>query len=404
MSRLEELIDELCPNGVGYTELHHIAEIGTGKSDRKDSSEDGKYPFYVRSKNVLRIDTYEYDEEAIIIPGEGKIGDIFHFVSGKYALHQRAYRIHLITEGVCTKFLYYYMISKFKSFIMQKAVSSTATSIRKPMIEQFPVPVPPIEVQREIINILDRYTDVTLSLITELTGELIARKKQYEFYCDEFFGKDYEGMMEMSKKDDIKVISLGDLGKIERGKRFVRDDISEKGIPCIHYGDLYTHYGIWADKTKYCINQEIGKKMRYAHTGDVVIVGAGENDMDIGIAVAWMGNEDVAIHDACYIFKHKINPKYLSYYFRTSIYHLQIKKYVSTGKISSISAAGLSKALIPVPSLEEQQRIVNMLDMFNSLYNDISIEIKKEIEARKKQYEYYRDKLLTFKGIKDEYI
>lgn len=180
MSKLNDLINDLCPSGVTYIELCEMAEIGTGSSDRKDSSEDGMYPFYVRSKEVLKINRFEYDEEAIIIPGEGGIGEIFHFVSGKYALHQRAYRIHIISQNLKTKFLYYYMAANFKKFIMQKAVSATVTSIRKPMIEKFPVPVPPLEVQDEIVRILDNFTELT----AELTAELEARKKQYEYYRD----------------------------------------------------------------------------------------------------------------------------------------------------------------------------------------------------------------------------
>ena len=168
MSRLTELIDELCPNGVPYIELSNMAEIGTGSSDRKDATEDGRYPFYVRSKNIFRTNNYEYDETAIVIPGEGGIGDIFHYVVGKYALHQRAYRIHVIDNCLDTKYLYYYMFSKFKNFILKKAVSATVTSIRKPMIEKFPVAVPPIEIQHEIVRVLDSFTEN----IVELTSEL----------------------------------------------------------------------------------------------------------------------------------------------------------------------------------------------------------------------------------------
>jgi len=136
--------------------------------------------------------------------------------------------------------------------------------------------------------------------------------------------------------------------------------------------------------------------MRFAKKSDVIIVQAGENDMDIGVGVAWMGDEEVAVHDACYIYSHNINPKYISHYLRTSIYHLQIKKYVSIGKICAINAQGIGKALLPVPTLEEQERIVNILDRFDTLCNDITTGIPAEIEARRKQYEHYRDKLLTF--------
>lgn len=190
---------------------------------------------------------------------------------------------------------------------------------------------------------------------------------------------------------------LGEIGTFERGRRFVHGDDRDSGIPCIHYGELYTHYGIWADKVKTHINKELTTKFRYAEKNDVVIVAAGENKIDIGIGVAWLGAEKVAIHDACFIFRHNQNPKYISYCLRTYNYHQQIKKYVSEGKICSISADGLAKADIMLPSLSEQERIVKILDRFDSLCNDISSGLPAEIEARKKQYEYYRDLLLTFK-------
>ena len=137
--------------------------------------------------------------------------------------------------------------------------------------------------------------------------------------------------------------------------------------------------------------------MRYAHKGDVIVVGAGENKEDIGIGVAWLGDEDVAVHDACYILmEHKQNPTFLSYYLRSTYYHKQLKKYVSEGKICSFSANNLAKMVINLPSIEEQERIVSILDRFDSLCNDITSGIPAEIEARQKQYEYYRDKLLTF--------
>ena len=257
------------------------------------------------------------------------------------------------------------------------------------------IAVPPLPVQQEIIRMLDNFTELT----AELKAELTARKKQFEYYRDELFGRDYNEMLKRAEEKNIQIVAMEELGSFTRGKRFVRDDIREKGVPCIHYGDLYTHFGISAEETKCFLDEDLSKKMRFAQNGDVVIVQAGENDMDIGIGVAWMGNEDVAVHDACYIFKHNINPKYISHYLRTSIYHLQIKKYVSIGKICAINAQGIGKALIPIPSLEEQQRIVTILDSFDALCNDLTSGLPAEIEARRKQYEYYRDKLLTFKEV-----
>ena len=142
--------------------------------------------------------------------------------------------------------------------------------------------------------------------------------------------------------------------------------------------------------------------MRYAQKGDVIIVGAGENNIDIGIGVDWEGAEDIAVHDACYTYhidKELALPRYISYYLRTDDYHKQIKKYVSEGKICSISADSIGKAEISFPTLVEQERIVGILDRFNALCNDISTGLPAEIEARQKQYEYYRDTLLNFKKL-----
>ena len=136
---------------IKYLELNRIADIGTGSSDRKDAIVDGSYPLYVRSKEILRSNKFEFDEEAIIIPGEGGIGEIFHYVNGKYALHQRAYRIHITDNRVLTKFLFYYFMTFFKSFINKKALSGTVTSIRKPMLEKFSIPIIPVEEQLKLI-------------------------------------------------------------------------------------------------------------------------------------------------------------------------------------------------------------------------------------------------------------
>ncbi|MDD6640656.1 MAG: restriction endonuclease subunit S, partial [Erysipelotrichaceae bacterium] len=194
-------------------------------------------------------------------------------------------------------------------------------------------------------------------------------------------------------------VRLNDIGTLTRGKRFVKADSVEEGTPCIHYGELYTYYGVWAKEAKSHLDPELASKIRFAKQNDVVIVGAGENDWDIGVGVAWLGNEKVAVHDACYIYEHDQNPKYISYCLRTTDYHNQKKKYVSTGKICAISSEGLGQAIIYLPSIEKQREIVEKLDAFDVLTKDISDGIPAEIEARQKQYEYYRDKLLDFKRL-----
>lgn len=179
------LVKELCPDGVEYRPLGEIADIGTGKSDKKDAQESGQYPFYVRSKTILRSSKYLYDETAIVIPGEGGVGEIFHFVSGKYDLHQRAYRVSFTVDEMNPKFGYYYISSSFKEYINRHAVEATVKSIRKPMLVKFEVPVPPMEIQQRIVDILDRFDALTSSLSEGLPAELAARRSQYEYYRDQ---------------------------------------------------------------------------------------------------------------------------------------------------------------------------------------------------------------------------
>ena len=192
---------------------------------------------------------------------------------------------------------------------------------------------------------------------------------------------------------------MSELGIFQRGKRFVKDDMISEGVPCIHYGEMYTYYGTWAKESKSFLSEELVERrnLRIAENGDVVIVAAGETIEDIGLGTAWLGDEGVVIHDACFSYRSTLNPKFVAYFTRTKQFHDQIKKHISSGKISAINARGLEKVLIPVPSPEEQERIVTILDKFDILTSSISEGLPKEIELRKKQYEYYRDLLLTFK-------
>ncbi|MDN5351536.1 MAG: type restriction enzyme subunit [Clostridiales bacterium] len=424
MSKLEELIEKLCPDGVEYKRLGDFATITRGGSfQKKDFCDSGipcihygqiytRYSLFVdtalqfisaetakKSKMAVKNDlvmavTSENIED--VCKCVAWLGDEDIAVSGHTAI---------IHHNQNAKYLSYYFHSSM--FFVQKrklAHGTKVIEVTPNKLNDIKIPLPPLPVQQEIVRILDNFTELTGELKEELTAELTARKKQYEYYRDELFGRDYDEMLKRAEEKQMQIVSLEQLGSFTRGKRFVRNDIREEGTPCIHYGDLYTHYGVSAEETKYFLDENLSKKMRFAQKGDVVIVQAGENDIDIGIGVAWMGNEEVAVHDACYIFKHNINPKYVSHYLRTSIYHLQIKKYVSVGKICAINAHGLGKALIPVPSLQEQERIVAILDRFETLVNDITQGLPAEIEARRKQYEYYRDRLLTFKEVRHESI
>ena len=253
---------------------------------------------------------------------------------------------------------------------------------------QFEIPIPSLEEQNRIVGILDTFT-VSIDNLKELIAQ---RRKQYEYYRDQLYYANKSDLLEASKRGETIVKSLDELGTFTRGRRFVRTDIVPEGVPCIHYGDMYTYYGVSAEETPTHLTKELSSKLRFAKYGDVVIVAAGENDLDIGVGVAWLGNEPVVVHDACFIFEHKMNPKYLSHFMRSRNYHQQIRMGVVDGKICSISAKELGRALIAVPSLQEQQRIVSILDTFEASIQNLEA----QLSQREKQYEYYRNKLLKF--------
>lgn len=172
-----------------------------------------------------------------------------------------------------------------------------------------------------------------------------------------------------------------------------------EGFPCIHYGEMYTHYDVWAKEAKSYLDEELASKLRVAEYGDVIIVAAGETIEDIGKGTAWLGDTSVVIHDACFSYRSALNPKYVSYFLKTKIFHDQIKRHISSGKVSAINAKGLGKAKIPVLSLDIQAEIVHILDTFT----EIGDELATELEARKKQYNYYCERLLTFKETQAEH-
>ena len=170
---------------VVWVTLGEIAEIGTGSKNTVDGLTEGLYPFFVRSQIVQYMNSYEFDETAIITSGDGVgVGKIFHYVQGKYALHQRAYRIKITDKSVNSKYFFYYMQNNFGRYINKTAVYASVTSIRKPMLEKYPVPIPPLEEQQRIVTILDRFDTLTTSLTNGIPAEIILRQKQYEYYRD----------------------------------------------------------------------------------------------------------------------------------------------------------------------------------------------------------------------------
>lgn len=193
----------------------------------------------------------------------------------------------------------------------------------------------------------------------------------------------------------MPLVSLADLGSFIRGKRFTKADYSDEGIPCIHYGEIYTSYGVKADEAISHIDRARGAGLRYALPNDVILVDVGETVADVGRSVAWVGAERVAIHDHCYAFRSNVDPAYVSHIMRTSWFLAEKARHVARTKVKTLLVDGFSRITIPVPPLDEQRRIADVLDRFDTLVNDLSIGLPAEIAARRQQYEHYRDRLLA---------
>lgn len=407
MSKLEKLIQQYCPDGVEYHPIWSLTAWdkkfnGVDKSKQKRvikynyllaadlksyQAEDGNVKLL--TTNISNLYTSEAlagdlasEGEVVAIPWGGN--PIVQYYKGRFLTADNRIATSLDTSILNNKFLYYCMLSQMK------LISSfyRGSGIKHPEMAKvidLEIPVPPLPVQEEIVRILDTFTE----LQAELQAELQKRKQQYNFYRDNLLS--FEG------RQDVEWKKLGEIASIRTGRRFVRTDIRESGVPCFHYGDIYTYYGLTATQTRGYLDAELASKLRFALPNDVVVVCAGENDMDLGVGVAWLGKEPAVVHDACCILHHAQNPRYISHFLRTHKYHLQMKKYVKNGKISSLPSSGLAEALIPIPSLEEQQRIADILDRFDTLTNDLTSGLPAEMEKRRQQYEFYRDKLLTFK-------
>ena len=394
MSQIDKLIADLCPDGVSHYQLGEIA----GYSDTRAQASHLDKTTFVGVDNLLpnkggRVDASHAPNTSSLTAyeaGDLLLGNIRPYLkkiwlsdrtggcSGDVLAIRLSKAFHPLVDA---RFLYYTLSSdKFFSYATQHSKGAKMPRGDKAAILNFRVPVPPLEVQREIVRALDKFT--------QLEAELEARRRQYEHYRNQ--------LLAFSGIAGVRWVPMGKIGTLTRGRRFTKKDMTSSGVPCIHYGEIYTHYGVSTRKAISHVRDILATKLRYAKPGDVVIAGVGETVKDVAKAVAWLGETPVAIHDDTFFFRSKQDPTYISYAMQTTAFHDQKERWVSRAKVKRIGNEGISQIVIPVPSLEEQRRIVSVLDKFDSLVNDISIGLPAELAARRKQYEYYRDRLLTF--------
>ena len=428
MSKLQELINKLCPNGVEYKPLAEVFEMRNGYTPSKNNPdfwEGGTIPWFrmddIRENGRILSDSIQhitpfaikgkglFEANSFILATTATIGEHALIIADSLA-NQQFTNLKVrksLSNLLVTKFIYYYMFI-VDDFCKRNTNVSGFASVDMDKLKKMPFPVPPIEVQEEIVRILDSFSDYA----AELQAELQARKQQYEYYRNlllTFNPSAYGCGTDDEQKDGVTTWEgrnykiewkkMGEIGTFIRGKRFVRTDIMDQGVPCIHYGDMYTYYGLYTDNTPTFLKEEKAQKMRFAQKNDIVIVAAGENKDDLGNAVAWLGEKPAAVHDACFIFRSNLYPNYISHICRSHNYHKQIKMFANEAKICSVSGQDLQKVLIPVPEYELQIKIASILDRFETLVNDLTNGLPAEIAAVKDQYEYYRNKLLTFKKL-----
>jgi len=408
MSRIDDLIAQFCPEGVEYHGLGDVGEFirgnGLQKSDLTVSGvgaihygqihtiygvwTDETKSFVTEEKarrlrkarpGDLVIATTSEDDaavaKAVAWVGENEIA-----VSGDAYI----YRHSLEPKYVA----YFFQTEQFQS---KKTRYITGTKLRRisgGSLAKIMIPVPPLEVQREIVKVLDKFTKLEADLETKLAVELEARRRQYQYYRDALF---------VFKNRNVRWATMSEVGEFFRGRRFTKDDYVPDGTRCIHYGDIYTQYGTATTATVSHVRSDMASALRFAKPGDLVIAGVGETVEDVGKAVAWLGDGEVAIHDDCFAFRHSLNPKFVSYYFQTAAFHGEKNKFVARGKLKRLSSENLGKLTIPVPQLDEQERIVAILDKFEALVNYLSNGLPAEIKARRQQYEHHRNRLLSFR-------
>ena len=203
-----------------------------------------------------------------------------------------------------------------------------------------------------------------------------------------------EELIERLCPDGVEYKTLGDVATISRGGNFQKKDFTEQGKPCIHYGQIYTRYGLFTDKTLTFINDECFAKQKYAEPNDIIMAVTSENIEDICKCVAWLGTEKVAVSGHSAIIHHSLDPKYFAYFFHSQHFFNQKRRLAHGTKVMEVTPDTLKSIQLPVPPLEVQREIVRILDNFTFL----TTELAAELAARQKQYEYYRDKLLTPKA------
>ena len=414
MSRLDELIAELCPDGVEYRILDDISsEINIGINPRKffKLNPENAKGFYVTVRELNGLQgVKEYDKtdkinlEAVRIINDRariEVGDILFSNTGtvgklalvlekpyNWGVNEGIYVIKPIRERIDSRFLYYYLdsVQAYKDY-SSKYTGSTLKHVTQKALAQVKIPVPPLEVQREIVRVLDNFT----LLSAELSAELKARRQQYEFYRNQL----------LTFYTDVRRIPMGDLFDFKNGLTKGKEYFG-RGTPFIRFTDVYNHRSLKKENINAlveCTQDEL-RKLKVSR-GDVLFTRTSETAEDVGWSSVMLDDmEDCVFNGFTIKATPKTNllwPEYCAYCFATDDFRSYVIKRCAFTTRASLTGSTIADYKLAVPSIDIQKRIAAVLDNFDVICTDLGIGLPAEIEARQKQYEYYRDKLLTFK-------
>ncbi|TNF09950.1 MAG: restriction endonuclease subunit S [Vibrionaceae bacterium] len=378
---MERLLDGVA---VEWQPLEQVAKIKHGK-DWKGLDE-GNIPVYGSGGIMGYVDTYSYDKPTVLIPRKGTITNIF-YVDSPFWNVDTIYYTEIDISKIGPKYLYHFI----KTIdLMGLDTGSGRPSLTQAILNKISVPVPcpdnpekSLKIQAEIVRILDTFTELT----AELTAQLTARKKQYNYYREQLLSFE-EGVVEWK--------TLGDVAIVQRGasprpiSNYITDE--EDGVPWIKIGDT-SPGSKYVNQTAQKVTPEGAKKSRILNSGDFIM----SNSMSFGRPYI-LGIKG-AIHDGWASisgFNETLNSDYLYHYLSSNNVQNYWAGKINSGSVSNLNADIIKTLPVPIPDFSEQEKIASILDIFDTLTTSLTEGLPREIELRQKQYEYYRNLLLSF--------
>lgn len=411
MTKFEQLLAQHCPNGVEYIKLNTICEMYDGTHQTPQYTDSGVKFVSVENIGVLYETTKYISKEAyskykikpqlndVLMTRIGSIGvcavvdraeDLAYYVS--LALLRPNQNV------LNSKYLKYVIESKHGRKELYKRTLLNAVPIKVNMgdIGKIVVPVPPLSVQEEIVRVLDELTEKTDKLMSELNAELEERKKQYEYFQNELFAN-CEDMqyVDVPLGDVIVSLKTG----LNPRKNF-KLNTPDSCCPYITGKDIFNNKVNVTARTDEITKDAVAliNKRACIETNDLLFASTGTGTVGrMAIVEGYKG--DWSISESIYaikVNKDVVLPKFLMYLLYTENVISQYKTKITKASVPHLKVADLLKVKISIPSIKEQEKIIKMAEKFNSTQNSLINNLMNEIESRKKQYEYYRDELLTF--------